>query len=67
MQPAQLTRINELARKSKAEGLTDAEKQEQQQLRAAYIQAYRNSMRSTLEQIRLVDEDGNETALKQNK
>ena len=36
-----IARINELYRRSKAEGLTDAEKQEQKLLRLEYIQAIR--------------------------
>ena len=57
-------RINELARKAKAEGLTDAELAEQKELRAEYIAAYRRSLRAQLENMVLVDEDGNERPLK---
>ena len=57
-------RINFLARKAKAEGLTDAEKAEQQKLRAEYIAAYRKSLRAQLDNMVLVDEDGNERTLK---
>ena len=39
---AKIARINELYHKSKAEGLTDAEKKEQQQLRQEYIFAVNN-------------------------
>lgn len=64
MQPKELARINELARKSRDQGLTDAEKEEQKQLRADYIAAYRKSLKSTLDQIVLVDEEGKQTPLK---
>ena len=37
-----IQRINELARKAKAEGLTPAEKEEQQKLRREYIAAVKN-------------------------
>lgn len=53
-----IERINELARKSKTpEGLTDAEKEEQQVLRRAYIDAFKRNMRATLENIEFVDGD----------
>lgn len=64
MQPKELARINELARKSKAEGLTAEEQEEQKRLRAAYIAAYRASLRSTLDSIVLVDEQGKQTPRK---
>lgn len=60
-------RINELARKSKTVGLTDAEKAEQQQLRKAYIESFRNNMRQTLDNVYIVDEQGNQTKLEQKK
>ena len=53
-----IDRINELYRKSKAEGLTDAEKKEQQQLRQQYVAAIRGSIRSQLNQIDMQMEDG---------
>ena len=62
--PEKIARINELARKAKAEGLTDAELAEQKELRAEYIAAYRRSLRAQLENMVLVDEDGNERPLK---
>ena len=53
-----LARINELARKSKAEGLTEAELQEQKVLRARYIAAIRANLRSQLDNIDVVEADG---------
>ncbi len=64
MEQFKLDRINELARKAKAEGLTEAEAAEQKELRAEYIAAYRKSLRAQLENMVLVDEDGNERPLK---
>ena len=67
MEQFKLDRINELARKAKAEGLTAAETEEQKTLRAEYIAAYRKSLRAQLENMVLVDEDGNERTLKSKK
>lgn len=53
-----LDRINELARKAKAEGLTDAEIQEQKALRANYIANIRASLRGQLDNIDMIDKDG---------
>lgn len=64
MEQNKIDRINFLARKAKAEGLTDAEKAEQQKLRAEYIAAYRKNLRAQLDNMVLVDEDGNERTLK---
>ena len=45
-----IDRINQLARKSRTpEGLTDAEKAEQQKLRREYIEAYKASLRGQLD------------------
>lgn len=50
-------RINELAKKSKEEGLTLEEKNEQQELRQDYINRYKNNLRAQLEQIKPTDSD----------
>lgn len=52
MEQAKLDRINELARKAKQQPLTPDELEEQQQLRRAYIDAYKNSLRAHLEHIK---------------
>lgn len=59
----QIDRINQLARKSKAEGLTDAEKEEQAKLRRIYIDAVKASLVGQLENTYLVDEHGNKRKL----
>ncbi len=51
-------RINELYRKSKAEGLTPEEKKEQALLRKNYFAAIRGSIRSQLNNIDMQMEDG---------
>ena len=54
-----IARINELYHKSKGEGLTDAEKEEQAKLRKDYIAAIRGNIRAQLNNIDIVDEKGN--------
>ena len=53
-----LDRINELYRKSKAEGLTEEEKKEQELLRKEYVANVRMNLRAQLNNIDLVSEDG---------
>ncbi len=50
-----IDRINELSRKSKAEGLTEKEKAEQKSLRREYIDAVKLSLRTKLDSIEFVD------------
>lgn len=54
----QINRINELARKSKAEGLTEEESLEQKNLRAEYVKAFRQSLECQLESTVIVRPDG---------
>ena len=61
MEQKKLDRINELARKQKSEGLTEEEKQEQAILRREYIDSYKRSLVSQLENTYIVDEKGNKT------
>ena len=53
-----IARFNELYHKSKNEGLTPEEKQEQAHLRGAYITAIRKNLRSNLERIQIQNPDG---------
>ena len=64
---ADIKRINELYHKSKAEGLTDEEKAEQKKLREDYVAAIKGNIRSQLENIKVVDQNGNEIPLKRRK
>ena len=48
METAKIERINELYRKSKAEGLTEEEKKEQQILRREYVDAFKRNLRGQL-------------------
>lgn len=53
-----IARINELAHKAKAEGLTEAEKEERTKLRSEYIAAIRMNLRCQLDNIDIQQEDG---------
>ena len=58
MTKAQIARRNELARKQKAEGLTEEEKAEQLKLRGEYINAYKQSLIAQLENTYILEPDG---------
>ncbi len=64
MTQEKINRINELAHKSKAVGLTDDEKQEQAVLRREYIDSYKASLIGQLENTYIVDEKGNKRKVK---
>ena len=53
-----IDRINELARKKKTVGLTEEELQEQAILRKEYIEGYKQSLISQLENTYIVEPDG---------
>ena len=53
-----IKRINELHRKSKAEGLTEEEKLEQQMLRKQFIADFRGNLAEQLNNIDVVSPDG---------
>lgn len=53
-----MARINELAKKSKAEGLSLSEQQEQKDLRAEYLERFRGGMRHHIEGMKVVDQEG---------
>lgn len=63
MDETKIARINELARKSKAEGLTEAEKKEQQLLRQEFLAAVRGNLKSQLDNIDIREPDGTITNL----
>ncbi len=62
-----VTRINELARKAKVMELTEEEKEEQKQLRIAYIESFRTNLKATLDNVYIVEEDGTKKKLEQKK
>ena len=58
MTKEQVARINELARKKKTVGLTEAELQEQAELRAEYLRDFREGLRQQLDNTYIQYEDG---------
>ena len=56
-----IARINELYHKSKAEGLTEAEKTEQAVLRREYVLSIRNNLRASVDNVSILEPDGTVT------
>jgi len=63
MDDKKIKRINELYHKSKNEGLSNEEKEEQSLLRKEYVSAFRRNLRSQLDNIDIKEEDGSITNL----
>ena len=55
-----IKRINELAHKAKAEGLTDLEIIERKELRQKYLKRFRAGFKSQVEMMRIFDKSGKE-------
>ena len=64
MDPKKIERINELARKNKTTGLTDAETAEQATLRREYLDGYRENLKAMLDNIVVQEKDGTRHPLK---
>lgn len=64
MTQEKINRINELARKQKAEGLTEDEKKEQHTLRREYIDSFKRSLIGQLENTYIVEPDGTKRKVK---
>ena len=58
MNQEKIERINALYRKSKAEGLTEEEKKEQDLLRKEYIASVKSNLRNQLNNIDVINEKG---------
>lgn len=58
-----IARINELYHKSQREGLTEAEKEEQAQLRREYVASVRANLRGQLDNIVIEHPDGSQEKL----
>ena len=65
MDKKKIRRINELARKKKAGGLTEAEAAEQAELRHEYLAEFRENMKAMLDSTIIQEPDGTRHALKQ--
>ena len=64
MDKLKIARINELYKKSKTEGLTETEKEEQKQLRNEYRMAVINNLNASLNNVSIENEDRTITELK---
>lgn len=64
MTQEKINRINELARKKKSEGLTEEELKEQAILRREYIESFKQSLVSQLENTYIVEPDGTKRKVK---
>lgn len=58
MSKEKLNRINYLANKSKAEGLTDKEQKEQKELREEYLHNIRQSFTNQISNLTVIDPEG---------
>ncbi len=63
MEKTRVERINELARKQKAEGLTPEELAEQKALREEYLRDFRAQFQSTLDHTVVQEPDGSRVPL----
>ncbi len=64
MEKEKIERINALARKRKAEGLTPEEKEEQDRLRKEYLAGFRENLEALLDNTVIQEPDGTRHALK---
>lgn len=62
-----IKRINELAKKSKGEGLTEEEKAEQAVLRQEYIKKFRQGFENTMSNVYIMDANGNKRKVEKKK
>lgn len=67
MNQQQIDRINALARKAKAQGLTPEEREEQAVLRRAYIDSVVGNLKGQLDNTVIVDETGRRRKLRSKK
>ena len=63
MEKQKIDRINELARKKKTVGLTEAEVREQETLRREYLDGFRANMEAVLAGVVIQHPDGSRTPL----
>ena len=58
--PELIVRINELAKKKKDGTISEAELEEQKELRQKYLIAFRSGFKQQLMGVKVVDEEGND-------
>ena len=63
MDNIQIDRINTLAHKQKSVGLTEEEKKEQAELRKEYLEAVKENLRASLNNVSIKEADGSITDL----
>lgn len=64
MEQAKIDRINQLAHKAKAGPLTEEERVEREQLRREYVDAVKRNLQWQIENLVVIDENGNRTAFR---
>ena len=67
MTDEKILRINALAKKAKAEGLTPEEQAEQKRLREEYVASFRASLKAQLDRTLVVNPDGTSYRLREKK
>ena len=67
MTPESIQRINELARKSKTQGLTEEEAQEQKKLRQEYLDSIKKNLTAQLEHMTILEPDGTKKKVRKKK
>jgi len=67
MTPEAINRINELARKAKAQGLTEEEALEQKKLRQEYLDSVKKNLVSQLENMSILEPDGTKKKVRKKK
>ena len=60
LSPQKMERLNELAKKKKLGTLIESEIKEQQVLREEYLANFRAGMKETIENVKVVDPEGND-------
>ena len=67
MTPEAINRINELARKAKAQGLTEEEALEPKKLRPEYLDSVKKNLVSQLENMSILEPDGTKKKVRKKK
>ena len=67
MTPEAIQRINELARKAKAQGLTPEEAREQKRLRQEYLDSVKRNLTAQLENLSILEPDGTKKKIQKKK